>query len=37
MARSSVARVVDEARPWRGIFPLAWPADIDELGPGKPC
>jgi glutathione S-transferase len=31
MARPSVARVVDEARPWRDIFPLPWPADIDEL------
>lgn len=35
MARGSVARVVDEARPWRGIFPLAWPADMDELDPAK--
>jgi glutathione S-transferase len=31
MARPSVARVVDEARPWRDIFPLPWPADMDEL------
>jgi glutathione S-transferase len=31
MARPSVARVVDEARPWRGIFPLPWPEDIDEI------
>jgi glutathione S-transferase len=36
MARRSVARVVDEARPWREIFPLPWPADIDELDPEKP-
>jgi glutathione S-transferase len=36
MTRGSVARVVDEARPWRDIFPLAWPADMDELGPAKP-
>jgi glutathione S-transferase len=33
MARPSVARVVDEARPWRGIFPLPWPAAIDALDP----
>jgi glutathione S-transferase len=33
MARPSVARVVDEARPWRDVFPLPWPADIDELDP----
>lgn len=31
MARRSVARVVDEARPWRHIFPLPWPTDTDEL------
>jgi glutathione S-transferase len=31
MTRPSVARVVDEARPWRDIFPLPWPADMDEL------
>jgi glutathione S-transferase len=36
MARRSVARVIDEARPWRGIFPLPWPADIDDVGPEKP-
>jgi glutathione S-transferase len=36
MARGSVARVVDEARPWREIFPLPWPADMDALDPGKP-
>ncbi len=35
MARGSVARVVDEARPWRDIFPLPWPADMDELDPAK--
>jgi glutathione S-transferase len=31
MARPSVARVVEEARPWRDIFPLPWPADTDEF------
>ena len=31
MARPSIARVVDEARPWRDIFPLPWPADMDEV------
>ena len=36
MARPSVARVVDEARPWREIFPLPWPADMDELDPVEP-
>lgn len=36
MARPSVARVVDEARPWRAIFPLPWPADMDELDPVEP-
>ncbi|MEA2492968.1 MAG: glutathione S-transferase [Thermoleophilaceae bacterium] len=36
MARPSVARVVDEARPWREIFPLPWPADMDELHPVEP-
>jgi glutathione S-transferase len=36
MARRSVARVVDEARPWRDVFPHPWPADIDDLGPETP-
>lgn len=31
MVRSSVARVVEEARPWRELFPLPWPSDIDEI------
>ncbi|HEY0343339.1 MAG TPA: hypothetical protein VGC59_01755 [Solirubrobacteraceae bacterium] len=31
MARGSVARVVDEARPWRDVLPLPWPADMDAL------
>jgi glutathione S-transferase len=29
MQRPSVARVVDEARPFRDLFPMAWPADVD--------
>jgi glutathione S-transferase len=33
LARPSVARVVEEARPFRQVFPLPWPADQDELGP----
>jgi glutathione S-transferase len=33
LARPSVARVVEEARPFRQLFPLPWPADQDELGP----
>jgi glutathione S-transferase len=33
LARPSVARVVEEARPFRHVFPLPWPEDQDELGP----
>jgi glutathione S-transferase len=32
MTRPSIARVVDEARPLRDLFPLPWPEDMDELG-----
>jgi glutathione S-transferase len=32
MTRPSVTRVVDEARPYRELFPLPWPADQDDLG-----
>ena len=28
LARPSVARVVDEARAYREVFPLPWPADV---------
>ena len=35
LARPSVARVVEEARPYRDLFPLPWPADQDELS-GSP-
>jgi glutathione S-transferase len=31
MHRPSVARVVDEARPYRELFPMAWPDDVDVL------
>ena len=31
VARPSFARVVDEARPYREVFPLAWPADFDDI------
>ena len=31
LGRPSVARVIDEARPYRAIFPLPWPDDFDEL------
>jgi glutathione S-transferase len=31
MQRPSVARVVDEARPYRELFPLPWPADVDAF------
>jgi len=33
LARPSVARVVEEARPFRELFPLPWPADQDDVGP----
>jgi glutathione S-transferase len=36
MARPSIKRVIDEARPWRAIFPLPWPVDMDELDPEEP-
>jgi glutathione S-transferase len=29
-ARPSVARVIDEARPYRELLPLPWPDDLDE-------
>ncbi len=29
MARPSVARVIDEARPYREVFPLPWPDWVD--------
>jgi glutathione S-transferase len=32
MTRTSIARVVEEARPMRDLFPLPWPDDMDELG-----
>jgi glutathione S-transferase len=28
--RPSVARVIEEARPHRDLFPMDWPADVDE-------
>jgi glutathione S-transferase len=28
LARPSVARVIDEARPYRGLFPLPWPEHV---------
>lgn len=34
MHRPSVTRVIDEARPHRGLFPLPWPADADAHRPG---
>jgi glutathione S-transferase len=27
--RPSVTRVIDEARPFRELFPMSWPADVD--------
>jgi glutathione S-transferase len=32
LERPSVARVVEEARPFRDLFPLPWPEDQDEVG-----
>ena len=29
LARPSVARTIDEARPFRDLFPLPWPDDVD--------
>jgi glutathione S-transferase len=31
LVRPSIARVVEEARPYREVFPLPWPADQDEV------
>ena len=31
LARPAIARVVEEARPYREVFPLPWPADQDAL------
>ena len=30
VTRASVARVIDEARAYRDLFPLPWPDDTDE-------
>jgi glutathione S-transferase len=30
--RPSFARVIEEARPFREVFPLPWPEDQDDLG-----
>jgi glutathione S-transferase len=30
LARPSIGRVIDEARPYRDLFPLPWPADQDD-------
>jgi glutathione S-transferase len=32
LARPAIARVVDEARPYRELFPLPWPEDQDAVG-----
>lgn len=29
--RASVARVIDEARPYRDLFPMVWPEDVDVV------
>jgi glutathione S-transferase len=36
MARPSVVRVVEDARPYRGVFPLPWPEDTDAHRPSSP-
>ena len=36
VAHPSVRRVIDEARPYRELFPLPWPADMDALDPVQP-
>jgi glutathione S-transferase len=33
--RPSVARVIDEARPYRELFPMAWPATSTWREPGR--
>ena len=33
LARPTITRVVEEARPLRRFFPLPWPPDQDDLGP----
>jgi glutathione S-transferase len=35
MDRPSVRRVVDEARPYRDLFPLPWPDDADAHPPSN--
>jgi glutathione S-transferase len=32
LARPAIARVVDEGRPYRDLFPLPWPEDQDAAG-----
>jgi len=35
MHRPSIRRVIDEARPYRHLFPLPWPADVDAHQPAS--
>jgi glutathione S-transferase len=35
MHRASVCRVIDEARPYRNLFPLRWPEDVDAHRPSS--
>lgn len=35
MHRPSVDRVIEEARPYRHLFPLEWPEDVDAHRPGS--
>lgn len=36
MARPSVVRVIEDARPFREVFPLPWPDDTDAYRPSRP-
>jgi glutathione S-transferase len=35
MHRPSIRRVIDEARPYRELFPLPWPAEVDAHQPAR--
>jgi glutathione S-transferase len=35
MHRPSIRRVIDEARPYRDLFPLPWPQDVDAHQPDR--
>jgi glutathione S-transferase len=35
MHRPSIRRVIDDARPYRHLFPLPWPDDVDAHQPAS--